>query len=108
LFEDHGTEAAIIALLRAQQRWRICHRVSPPAAKMSQHSKNDVAPAPELAFNSPLWPHNPLCVFAGRIESMVIGAVLFIGVVLAAGAAIGTAYERYQDVLYGPYLKPMD
>ena len=46
--------------------------------------------------------------FAGRIESMVIGAVLFIGFVLAAGAAIVTAYERYQDVLYGPYLKPMD
>jgi hypothetical protein len=39
---------------------------------------------------------------------MVISAILFIGFVLAAGAAIVTAYERYQDVLYGPYLKPMD
>jgi hypothetical protein len=39
---------------------------------------------------------------------MIISAFLFIGFVLVAGAAIVTAYERYQDVLYGPYLKPMD
>ena len=39
---------------------------------------------------------------------MVMATVLFIGFILVAGAAIVTAYERYQDVLYGPYLKPMD
>lgn len=39
---------------------------------------------------------------------MVIATVLFIAVVLATGAAIVKAYEWHQDVLYGPYLKPMD
>jgi hypothetical protein len=48
-------------------------------------------------------------LFSGRgWKDMVIATVLFIGFVIAAGAAIVTAYERYQDVLYGPYLKPME
>lgn len=46
--------------------------------------------------------------FRKRIENMVIATVLFIAVVLATGAAIVKAYEWHQDVLYGPYLKPMD
>jgi hypothetical protein len=39
---------------------------------------------------------------------MVISAVLFIGFVLATGAVIVKAYEWQQDVLYGPYLRPLD
>jgi len=37
---------------------------------------------------------------------MVIGTVLFVAFVVAAGAAIVKAFEWHQDVLYGPYLKP--
>ena len=36
---------------------------------------------------------------------MVIETVLFIAFVVTAGAAIVKAYERCQDVLYGPYMK---
>ena len=44
----------------------------------------------------------------GRIENMVIEAVLFITFVVATGAAIVKAYEWHQDVLYGPFLKRAD
>src|SRR5258706_16295817 len=36
---------------------------------------------------------------------MLIETVLFIAFVVTAGAAIVKAYERNQDVLYGPYMK---
>jgi hypothetical protein len=39
---------------------------------------------------------------------MVIEAVLFIALVVTAGAAIVKAYEWHQDVLYGPYMKLAD
>jgi hypothetical protein len=39
---------------------------------------------------------------------MVIETVLFIAFVVTAGAAIVKAYEGYQDVLYGPYMKRVD
>jgi hypothetical protein len=39
------------------------------------------------------------------IEHMVIETVLFIAFVVIVGAAIVKAYEWYQDVLYGPYMK---
>jgi hypothetical protein len=39
---------------------------------------------------------------------MVIDTVLFIAFVLATGTAVVKAYEWYHDVLYGPYLKPID
>jgi len=54
-----------------------------------------------------LTTHNLVCG-VGRIENMVISAVLFIGFVLATGAVVVKAYEWLQDVLYGPYLKPLD
>jgi hypothetical protein len=38
-------------------------------------------------------------------ETMVIETVLFIVFAATAGAAIVKAYEWYQDVLYGPYMK---
>jgi hypothetical protein len=41
----------------------------------------------------------------GSSETMVIETVLFIVFAAAAGAAIVKAYEWYQDVLYGPYMK---
>jgi len=77
------------------------------AAKMSQRSSNDVVPA----RNSHSINHcgrTILYEVFGRIENMVISAVLFIGFVLATGAVIVKAYEWHQDVLYGPYLKPLD
>jgi hypothetical protein len=39
---------------------------------------------------------------------MLIETILFIAVVVMAGAAIVKAYERRQDVLYGPYMKRVD
>ena len=39
---------------------------------------------------------------------MLVATVLFIAFVVASGAAIVKAYEWHQDVLYGPYLHPMD
>ncbi len=39
---------------------------------------------------------------------MVIETVLFIAFVVAGGAVIVNAYERHQDVLYGPYMKRAD
>jgi hypothetical protein len=39
---------------------------------------------------------------------MLIETVLFIAFVVIAGAAIVKAYERSQDVLYGPYMKRVD
>ena len=39
---------------------------------------------------------------------MVIESVLFITFVAIVGAAIVKAYEWRQDVLYGPYMKPID
>jgi hypothetical protein len=46
--------------------------------------------------------------FFGKIEKMVIAAVLFIAFAVATGAAIVKAYQWHQDVLYGPYLKRID
>jgi len=42
------------------------------------------------------------------IENMVIETVLFIAFVVVVGAAIVKAYEWYEDVLYGPYMKRVD
>ena len=42
------------------------------------------------------------------LEIMVIETVLFIAFVVIVGAAIVKAYEWYQDVLYGPYMKRLD
>ena len=42
------------------------------------------------------------------IENMVIEMVLFIAFVVVVGAAIVKAYEWYEDVLYGPYMKRLD
>ena len=39
---------------------------------------------------------------------MVIETVLFIALVVTAGAVIVKAYEGYQDILYGPYIKRVD
>jgi hypothetical protein len=39
---------------------------------------------------------------------MIIATGLFIAFVIATGVAIVKAYEWHQDVLYGPYLKPID
>jgi hypothetical protein len=39
---------------------------------------------------------------------MLIETILFITFVVMAGAAIVKAYERRQDVLYGPYMKRVD
>jgi hypothetical protein len=39
---------------------------------------------------------------------MVIETILFITVVVMAGAAIVKAYEWRHDVLYGPYIKAGD
>jgi hypothetical protein len=44
----------------------------------------------------------------GRIESMVIEAVLFIAFAVAGGAVVVKAYEWHQAVLYGPYMKRAD
>ena len=55
-----------------------------------------------------LWGYISFMHSFGRIEDMVIGTVLFVAFVVAAGAAIVKAFEWHQDVLYGPYLKPMD
>jgi hypothetical protein len=46
--------------------------------------------------------------YGGRIENMLIETILFITVVVMAGAAIVKVYERRQDVLYGPYMKQVD
>jgi hypothetical protein len=42
------------------------------------------------------------------IENMVIETVLFIAFIAIVGAAIVKAYEWYEDVLYGPYMKRVD
>jgi hypothetical protein len=81
--------------------------VNPLAAKMSQQSAM-MSFRPRNSHSIHHCGRTILYEIFGRIENMIISAVLFIGVVLAAGAAIVTAYERYQDVLYGPYLKPID
>ena len=47
-------------------------------------------------------------LMAKGIEDMVIETVLFITFVVIVGAAILKAYERSQDVLYGPYMKRID
>ena len=39
---------------------------------------------------------------------MLIETILFVTVVVMAGAAIVKVYERRQDVLYGPYMKQVD
>ena len=39
---------------------------------------------------------------------MFIETILFITVVVMAGAAIVKVYERRQDVIYGPYMKQVD
>jgi hypothetical protein len=77
------------------------------AAKMSQRAMNDVV----QSRNSDSIHHCGRSIFYaifGRVENMLIATVLFIAAVVAAGAAIVKAYEWHQDVLYGPYLKPMD
>jgi len=73
---------------------------------MSQPSSNDVAPA----LNSHSINHRGRTILYEVLggTNMVISAVLFIGFVLATGAVVVKAYEWYQDVLYGPYLKPLD
>jgi hypothetical protein len=45
---------------------------------------------------------------AEGIENMVIETVLFVAFLAIVGAAIVKAYEWYQDVLYGPYMKRVD
>jgi len=45
---------------------------------------------------------------AESIENMVIEMVLFIAFVVVVGDAIVKAYEWYEDVLYGPYMKRVD
>ena len=77
------------------------------AAKMSHPSSNDVAPARNSHSINHCGRTILYEIFGGN-ENMVISAVLFIGVVLATGAVIVKAYEWHQDVLYGPYLKPLD
>jgi hypothetical protein len=78
------------------------------AAKMSQSFRNAVVPARnshsiDQCCRTIRYP------FSERgLKKMLIATVLFIGFILAAGAAIVKAYEWHQDVLYGPYLKPMD
>ena len=47
-------------------------------------------------------------LMAEGIEDMVIETVLFIAFLAIVGAAIVKAYEWYQDVLYGPYMKRVD
>jgi hypothetical protein len=47
-------------------------------------------------------------LIAGRIANMVIETVLFIAFAVSVGAAIVKAFERSQDVLYGPYMKRVD
>jgi L-cystine uptake protein TcyP (sodium:dicarboxylate symporter family) len=69
---------------------------------------NDIAAREKPAFLRPLWPVNPLCIFFGRIENMVIATVLFLAFIVATGAGIVKAYEWHQDVLFGPYLKRID
>jgi hypothetical protein len=49
-----------------------------------------------------------MVLMAVRIENMVIETVLFVAFVISVGAAIVKAYERSQDVLYGPYMKRVD
>jgi hypothetical protein len=39
---------------------------------------------------------------------MVIETVLFIAFAVSVGAAIVKAFERSQDVLYGPYMKRIE
>jgi hypothetical protein len=45
---------------------------------------------------------------AEGIENMVIEMVLSVAFLAIVGAAIAKAYEWYQDVLYGPYMKRVD
>jgi hypothetical protein len=47
-------------------------------------------------------------LIAEGIENMVIEIVLSIAFLAIVGAAIVKAYEWYQDVLYGPYMKRVD
>jgi len=49
-----------------------------------------------------------LYAFCGRIENMLIASFLFIAFVVAIGAIIVKTYEWHHDVLYGPYLNPID
>jgi hypothetical protein len=76
------------------------------ATKMSQRSSNDVVPA-RNSHSIKDCDRTILYEIFGRIKNMVISAFIFIGFVVATGAAIVKAYEWHQDMLYGPYLKPM-
>jgi hypothetical protein len=72
----------------------------------------------QRALTLPLWTKTHISLttvagqssmhFFGKIEKMVIAAVLFIAFAVATGAAIVKAYQWHQDVLYGPYLKRID
>jgi hypothetical protein len=41
-------------------------------------------------------------------KTMLLETVLFIAFAVSVGAAIVKAFERSQDVLYGPYMKRVD
>jgi hypothetical protein len=41
-------------------------------------------------------------------DQTMIETVLFLALILGLGAAVVKLYERSQDVLYGPYLRPDD
>jgi hypothetical protein len=69
---------------------------------------NDIASRQKPKILDRLWPVNPLCIFFGAIENMVIATILFLALIVAAGASIVKGYEWHQDVLYGPYLKRID
>ena len=66
---------------------------------------NDIASRQKLTVLGPLWRINPLWVFFGRIENMIVATLFFLGFIVTAGAAVVKAYEWHQDVLYGPYLE---
>jgi|SRR4051794_40763730 hypothetical protein len=77
------------------------------AAKMSQRPRM-ITLHSELSESVHHCGRQILYAFSRRIEDMVIGTVVFVAFVVATGAAIVKAFEWYQDVLHGPYLKPQD
>lgn len=79
---------------RLQQKCRSLQRMISPPTKIQ-------IPSTTVAAQSSMQ-------FFGRIENMLIGTLLFVGFVVATGAAIVKAFEWHQDVLHGPYLKRMD
>jgi len=49
-----------------------------------------------------------MILYRKGLEIMVIETVLFLAFVVIVGAAIVKAYEWYEDVLNGPYMKRVD